>query len=100
MWLSYEIKRKKEQSLKLCQNTKKKEIKGVYVDIDQDLILAGVQYEIGWKWEKRIGSQNIFCLNKNKIVQCIISQIRNVFPLLNFLIFYMHFSIICRLYRG
>lgn len=51
VWLSYEIKGKK-QSLKLCQNTKKKEMKGMYLDIDQDSILADVLYEIGCKWEK------------------------------------------------
>lgn len=51
MWLSYEIKEKKID-LKFCQNTKKKEMKGMYLDTDQDSILAGVLYEIGCKWEK------------------------------------------------
>lgn len=52
MWLSYEIRGNEKQSLKWCQNNKKKEIKDVYLDIDQDLILAHTQYEIGCEWEK------------------------------------------------
>lgn len=42
----------KKIEFEIASEYQEKETKGVYVDTDQDLILAGVQYEIGWKWEK------------------------------------------------